>query len=295
MAALPNNLASNEPENEYYQNYFADASVFSAKLEQPFEKTIDPQWQIKLPEDGGYDYKRAEPFNDLKGIISYQSGYTQVAGHESTKVKGFTTLATSVVEGLNVLDVLTADRVVGQISTVHPYSREGRVPSVTFLGTRFENLRISGQKVEVEPILDILGPKPADDRSYFDDDGVFNRLAHQYANIKRFPGLPNWVNEAYNLDENEMQRTGLMKCSLVNGVAGSPGTSFGHVIDLPHFGKIFLGELTIEQVPASDEKTKEQYYRYIFHLNMIRLDMGCLAKGTAKIAALDTNGSGGHH
>ncbi len=295
MAALPNSPVNDSPEEKYYQDYFADASVFSAELQQPFEKTIDPKAQIELPKEGGYKYQPADPFKDLKGIISYQSGYTQVAGHKSTKIEGFTTLATSVVEGLNVLDVLTADRVVGQISTVHPYSDKGRVPSVTFLGTRFENLRISGQKVEVEPILDILGPKPADDRSYFDDDGVYNRLTHQYANIKRFPGLPDWANAAYDLDGGEMQRTGQMKCSLVNGVDGAPGTTFGHVIDLPHFGKIFLGELNVERKATTDPNSNEEYYRYIFHLNMIRLDMGCLAKGTAKVAALDTNGQGGHH
>ena len=50
------------------------------------------------------------------------------------------------------------------------------MPSVTFLGTRFDNLRIAGHKVEVERNLDILGPKPARDKSYFDDPGVLGRV-----------------------------------------------------------------------------------------------------------------------
>ena len=55
---------------------------------------------------------------------------------------GWATLTTVVVDDLNVLEVLTADRVVGQIITDYPL--EGYVPAVSFLGTRFDNLRIAG-------------------------------------------------------------------------------------------------------------------------------------------------------
>jgi len=58
-----------------------------------------------------------------------------------------------------VLDVLTADRVVGQIITEHPLV--GYVPIISFLGTRFENLRIAGHPVELDLDLNILGDKPA--------------------------------------------------------------------------------------------------------------------------------------
>ena len=82
-----------------------------------------------------------------------------------------------------------------------------------------------------------------------------------------------------------------LECSVVNGVKGAPGKPFGHVIDLPHFGKIFLGELQVEREPG--EPSKGKYDAYTFHLTMIRLEMGCLAKGCAKIVALDANGTGG--
>jgi hypothetical protein len=68
------------------------------------------------------------------------------------------------------------------------------------------------------------------------------------------------------------------------------GTSFGHVIDVPHFGKIFLAELKVTREPSEDPKLEADKYR--FHLTMIRLDMGCLAQGTAAAAAADTNGKG---
>jgi hypothetical protein len=69
------------------------------------------------------------------------------------------------------------------------------------------------------------------------------------------------------------------------------GTSFGHVIDVPHFGKIFLAELRVQRKPG--DPGKQIYDTYEFHLTMIRLEMGCIAQGSAAVAALDTNGKGG--
>src|SRR5262249_21159088 len=151
--------------SDIVHEYYAEANVLNADLEQPLEEKIKAQAYVKLPKDGHYQFKKADKFR-FEGIITYESGYTQVAGHPSSKSDGFSTLATSVLEGLNALDVVTADRVVAQISTVHPFFGEGPVPSVTFLGTRFENLRIGGHKIEITPNLGILGPRPNVNVSY---------------------------------------------------------------------------------------------------------------------------------
>src|ERR1035438_1157151 len=185
MAALPNDLSMVEPGRKPVHNYYAEANVLSADLKQPLEERIRPQASVELPRDGHYQYRQADPFH-FEGILSYKGGYTQVAGHPSSKTAGFVTLTTSVVEDLNVLDVVTADRVVAQISTVHPVHGKGQVPSVTFLGTRFDNLRIDGHRVEVERDLEILGPRHEDDRSYFDDAGVLDRISQQYREISFF-------------------------------------------------------------------------------------------------------------
>lgn len=273
--------------------YHADAEVLSAKIQQPIIEDVRSEVSVMLPKEGGYEFKPANPFR-LKGIISYESGYAQVAGHKSSKhAHGFSTLATAAVEGLNVLDVITADRVVGQISTEHPdYSKgEGQVPSVTFLGTRFDNLRIGGHKIEVERHLEILGPKPARDKSYFDDSGVIGEISKQYAALNKAKALPKWASEQYRWDRKEAQKAGMMRCSLVRGVKGAPGISFGHVIDLPHFGKIFLGELTVTR--KKPDRGSKDPDTYLFHLTMIRLELGCIAQGSAGIVAMDSNGSGG--
>jgi hypothetical protein len=274
--------------------YYAEANVLSADLKLPLKEKIPPRVQVKLPPSGRYQFKKANSFR-FEGIISYRSAYSQVAGHPSSKSDGFATLATAVVEGLNVLDVVTADRVVAQISTVHPVFGNGQVPSVTFLGTRFENLRIGGHKIEVKRNLDILGAKPAGDKSYFEDPGVQSRVSLQYDKVATAEGHPELAAAAYPKGRAGVVGSGELQCSLVDSVAAEPGvsyggTSFGHVIDVPHFGKIFLAELRVERKPG--DPGKRVYDTYEFHLTMIRLEMGCIAQGSAAVAALDTNGGG---
>jgi hypothetical protein len=276
------------PLNDVMHEYNAEADLLSAELIQPLKEHIKPRARVKLPKGGHYQFKKADPFR-FEGIISYQSGYTQVAGHPSSKSDGFATLVTSVVEGLNVLDVVTADRVVAQISTVHPFFGTGQVPSVTFLGTRFENLRIGGHKVEVTRNLEILGAKPASDKSYLDDAGVQSRISTQYNNIATASGLPAWG--AQEFPKVRPVAHGELQCSLVDGVTGAPGTPFGHIIDLPHFGRIYLGELKVTREPSP--KPKDEADKYRFRLTMIRLQMGCIAQGTASAVSAATNGTGG--
>lgn len=283
MAARADELSMIEPVHEYN----AEADLLSADLIQPLKETIRPRARVKLLKGGHYRFKKADPFR-FEGIISYESGYTQVAGHPSSKSDGFATLVTSVVEGLNVLDVVTADRVVAQISTVHPYfPKGGQVPSVTFLGTRFENLRIGGHKVEVHRHLDILGPKPSESDSYFKDAGVQKRIAEQY---NRIAAVKDLVNEAYPKDPVALNGTDMLQCSVVDSIEGSPVTPFGHVIDLPHFGKIFLGELKVTREPSKHPKDEADKYR--FKLTMIRLKMGCIAQGSTTAGTAATNGQG---
>ena len=283
--------------------YHADATVLTGQLEQPVNEAIPVQAQVVLPDDGELKYAAAMPDQlpqQLRGIISFRSGYSQVAGHESTKAaRGFTTVATSAIEGLNVLDVLTADRVVGQITTHHPPIAEGQVPTVTFLGTRFDNLRISGHKVEVERHLDVLGPRPSPKKSYFDDKDVLGRISDQYSKINKTRGLPIWASQKYRWKKPAVQQqngaqVSTMQCSVIKSITGAPGIAFGHVIDLPHFGRIFLGELTVTRelgTPATKSNAAEPD-TYLFHLTMIRLELGCMAQGSTTIVMADANGKG---
>jgi hypothetical protein len=89
-------LAKPLPMHEAVHSFYAEANVLSADLEQPLKDKIRPRVQSRLPSDGQDQFKKADPFR-FEGILSYESGYTQVAGYPSSKIDGFTTLATSVL------------------------------------------------------------------------------------------------------------------------------------------------------------------------------------------------------
>ena len=169
--------------------YNAEATVLQGELRLPVYQKIEPQTHSKLPEAGGYFTQRSEIYR-IESVISFRSAYSHVAGNKSNKPgEGYNTLTTTVVEGLNVLDVVTADRVVGQTITQHPL--DGYMPSISFLGTRFENLRIAGYPVKLEFDYDIFGPRPINDLPYVQDAGVVSqrtRLACRWGRLGRVEG-----------------------------------------------------------------------------------------------------------
>lgn len=161
-----------------YHEYFAEAFALQGNLRLPFVQQFSSPTFVKLNEEGGYVSQHEENFR-LGGVMSFRSAYTQVGGNPDTKPDhGWKTLATAVIEGFNVLDVVTADRIVAQMATDHPLI--GYIPSVTFLGTRFENLRIDGHEVKLDINTNILGPKPADDQPYTSDREFLGRVDQQY-------------------------------------------------------------------------------------------------------------------
>ena len=60
-----------------------------------------------------------------------------------------------------------------------------------------------------------------------------------------------------------------------------PGVkSFGNVLEIPGFGIVALGELTVGEKLYSDSKRPSNY----FEVSMLNLKMGCIGDGTAKAA-----------
>jgi hypothetical protein len=274
--------------NERTHRYDAEAKVLSGQLDLPVSQKIEPLAYSKLPEKGGYINQRSDSFR-VQSIISYSSAYSHVSGSKSPKPgKGWDTLTTTVVEGLNVMEVLTADRVVGQTITEHPLA--GYVPTISFLGTRFENLRIAGYPVEVEFDHNIFGPKPVDDAPYTHDAGFISRVARQYDRIGSSKDLPAELAERYNRLSPSLGKSEAVECSLVNHVAGRyPGISFGHIIRVPGFGIITLARLTVKH-ENPHERTKVPR-KTTFTLTMIDLQLGCPIKGNAGVGDGGSNGS----
>ena len=274
--------------NERTHVFDAEASVLKGHLKLPVSQQIEPQTHSKLAAKGGYFSQRLDGYR-LESVISFRSSYSHVAGNRSLKPgEGWHTLTTTVVEGLNVLDVLTADRVVGQTITEHPLI--GYVPSISFLGTRFENLRIAGHPVELDIDHEIFGAKPAVDAPYTGDRGFLGRVSRQYERIRQHKDLPAELLERYNRLSSTLGASEAVECSLVNQAAGRyPGRSFGHVITIPGFGIIHLMKVTVKHEDFTQETKVPK--KTTVHLTMIDLKLGCAIQGEMMMAVHVSNGT----
>jgi len=283
------------PDIQRTHAYHAEATVLHGDLHHPLVQEIKPQSNVKLAQRGGYLSEHAEPYR-LEGVIAFDKAYTQVAGNKNDRKPegGWNTLVTSVVEGLNILEVVTADRVIGQIATHHP--EDGYVPRIHFLGTRFENLRIAGHpvKIHLHPGHPYHLSQPEDDGPYTRHSDFLDRVKSHFDRIRGSEGVPEGLLKRYNhLPETSGDEESI-ECSLVTQVEDLPfGRSFGNVIDIPDFGKIHLAVVKIthsDYGPAYYNKGKNVWKKTLVDLKMIDLDLGCSATGTGTVGNTITNG-----
>jgi len=288
-------MSQNNPPGEH--QYYAEATALFGEFLLPLKQKITPQLFVELPPEGGYLNQRSCGYR-VESVLSYASAYTQVGGNPEVKPdRGLNTLVTAVVEGLNVLDVVTADRVVAQISTEHPKRGGGYIPRVNFLGTRFENLRIAGRKIEPRLNLDLFEDKPANDARYTQSPSFVKAVLDQHGTIRqRHSGYENPIDgllERFNLVPENFGNTPpdeeVVEFSLVDAVSDyDEKHCFGHVIRVPHFGTIYLAtlKLTHSKCPVDDGYGTKT----LLELTMLDIQMGCTATGQVKGPSTKTNG-----
>jgi len=268
--------------------YHADAHILDVELDHPIKLARQEYGRVVL------EHTRREGLitqsvgeTNIEGLISFKGGHSRVAGsHIDQKTDifgqdhaGFFTLATAVLDSYNVEDIITADRVVAQLSTHHPMTHDpaypiSHVPRVNFIGTRFENLRIGGYPVDVELDLTICGPKPDSDRSYLEDGGFLDRVHRQLDRAVDARDLPESLEKKYgaeiayiddlkkrakeNRKADRRNQAGAhdgpngypkLRCSLVKNINLSveiPGVkTFGNAIFIQDFGTVLLAELEV--------------------------------------------------
>jgi hypothetical protein len=289
---------TNEPPSHQFH---AEAHVLSGHLQRPIEQKIERHAPVELKgRRSGHLTRFAEDVS-IEGLISFKTGLTRVSGSKSLKHHGWVTLSTSIMEGLNVFEVITADRMVSQVSSEHPLDN-GHFPHVTFLGTQFNNLRVSGFPVALKLNFGICGKKPEGDKSYLRDVDFLKSVRKQTESIAKADGLPKDVKGQY--DERLAQINELIggrngnhepkvTCSLVDSIGEIPIPgirSFGHVLVIPDFGTVSLGEIEVGE--KKDDPSQERPSNY-FELTTIKMQLGCIGTGT--VAAGTTAVNGTHH
>jgi hypothetical protein len=251
-------------------HYHANAHAFSGHFIRPFEHQIDVQAASVLPIIGGHGQARVENFQ-FKEFLSFRKGYTHVSGadqEEDDRTLSHNTLVTSTIEGLNLLEVVTADRIVARLYSKH---REGEPEgSFNMVGSRFEGLRIADCDVGIKLDLELFKKVPTYKAALeeFDKNGDFYKIASDPFKEKQAVKKP---------DAN-----GAFLCSCVKEIetVTCPGvTRVGHHgFSVDGFGKIFLGEVVIQH----GQRT----------LTMVRFEIGSAVSGNGTAVQAFSDGRG---
>src|SRR5579863_7018750 len=198
--------------------YHADAYAASGVITAPTPHSIEVQAASTLPVTGGTSTARVDNFTyegENGKVLAFTSGYTQILGYYNDAEKSWLTSVTATVENLNILDVVTADKIVARISSKHTGDNE---PSILLVGSHFENLVIAGHPVVVNLAVDSIDrcdTYSALTSTYQRDDAfraLFSRLT--------LPGLgPGPGSKTIPLVKD-----GMIGCTLVDGIQCSTST-----------------------------------------------------------------------
>lgn len=265
-------------------HFQATAAAASGTLTAPFQEQIEVAAATTLPPGGGYGSARVDNFRHRE-IISIKEAYSYVTGSHSETNKTFRTAATSVIVGLNILDVVTADRVVVRLTSRK--KDDGSEASIIPLGSRFENLRIAGKRIDGLDRLatrlfsefdtfEKIGAKSKETKlqEHLSDSLLLNRKDEVAEPLRKY--LPK---RGAGFDINRLVSGGVLSCSLAPNLEKESGefTAAGHVIHLEHFGVIRLAEMQ-----SSHGQRR---------LTMLSVDLGCPFEGNLSLCYAGSNGS----
>jgi hypothetical protein len=237
----------------------ASAIATSGRITHPFCDLIPTQAAMALPVSGGYGSARVEGFR-YKEIVSFASAYSEVAGSEHGPDGPFDTLALTAIEKLNILDVVTCDRVVARISSMR--TGDAIEPEITTVGSRFERLRIGNFFFEE---LDLGTGVVCESTTWGSLQKALQDGKNKDALAQAAMSAPD--GERIPVPDGK-QMPGKIGFSLAPGCGRS--ATIKEVpwrIDVPQFGSVYLGEFFISQ--------------YSRHLVMLRVEMGCPLGGSA--------------
>jgi hypothetical protein len=285
--------------------YHAHALAVAGKVVRPNQAALPPAPTATLSPIGGYSSARAEDF-ELKGVISIKSAFAEVAGSYDEINSSHTTLSSVVLEGVNIQNVVTADRIVVRLAARHcaVKGKGSSEPRIVPTGSHFENLRVAGRPVDVEldtglfckhdTFSSVLAACADPDHPIHScllanqlgavTEDIHPRLFHFAKGLKDLPTDHSmyWYSLAYDKDARSAKDA--QKAQAQDKTQDAQKTpkdperqSFGSVIYVPHFGSIHLAELIIEKNAR--------------RLNMLRIHMGSPIEGDMILGSAFSNGT----
>ncbi len=238
-------------------HFHALAHALSGEFRHPLLAVIPAQASASLSTIGGQAGARVENFH-FQDFVCFKSAHTYILGKRNrneTRDETFVTQTSTVVNGLNILGMVTAERIVSRLTSVHsPKYPEGHIIAED---SRFEGLRINGEEVRVTLRRDLLVKCE-----------TFDALAKEIASDEKSGKIPAAID----------RKRQVALCSLVEKIDTKlKGVNpKRHLIEVRDFGKIFLAEV----FAAPGSRT----------LTMLRLELGSPEVADLTSAEATTNG-----
>jgi hypothetical protein len=199
----------------HHFHFHGHGHALSGEFRHPLWTVIPAQASASLSSIGGIATAKGENFH-FQDFVCFKSAHTHISGKKRRGEAGetFVTHASTVVKGLNILDMVKADRIVSRLTSIHkPDEPEGHIIAED---SRFEGLKINDEEVKVTLRHNLLV-----------DCKTFNDLA-----------------KSGKMEALDGKRQ-VAICSLVEKIETKlSGVDVKrHLIEVKNFGKIFLAEI----------------------------------------------------
>jgi hypothetical protein len=259
-------------------SFSASAAGLAAHLTNPIVKT-DVKGESVLQTCGGYSSQSVGRYK-IEEIVSIESASVQVSGINSNGA--FETLSVSTIEGLDILGIVQADRIICRISSKYPVGSSEAI--VSLVGSSFEGLRIGGKSLNVtfndalvkeHKFKDVFEARRASQGAFQraleaagkPDDDIVKKIRSfspygQNGKAEENPATAVTVG-ATLVQSHDFEGQGCRKCE--------------HVIFIPQFGTIILGEVIVTREATS--------------LTMLQADLGSPVQGMCCVSSGRSGGT----
>src|SRR5260370_2011110 len=198
--------------------YHADASPIGGQFSKPKETIVHSHGSSSVARAGEHVSSSAKIFEHPYTLVYVTQAYSEIHGMVA-ETGSWMTVVTSVVEGLNVLDMVKADRVIASLTVEHP--SKGGHPKASVIGSGFTNLVIND--VKINPVLG-KNVVPAHkkgmfpDRAIIEDENYLARAIRQSQKVTNPKGAPDWILARYGWVQSKTarRRKGYVQCSLLD-------------------------------------------------------------------------------
>jgi len=234
--------------------FHADAYALNASFHRPVTCQIEALAATCLPVIGGHAQACATDYC-VPRLARFKSAHSHVSGSMQDESTATTQAITTILD-LNIMDIITADRITSRLTSEHKLGdAEGHILAI---GSTFENLRIAGFTFNIVLRHDLL----LESKNHAE-------LAKKVASDKKNGRIADTTKDGVTL------------CSLVEKIETDfPGLSEAdkkkHIIQIPHLGTISFAEL----LSVEGMKT----------LTMLRFDLGSPDGGGGTAGGATTNG-----